>query len=561
MKNLLIISFCILLTGITTAQYDLLYENHEQNQFRWVRAIADDGQGNTYLAGRFAATLTLGAFTLTNTGSTELGNGQTGFVGKFNSTSNTWLWAKKITLQPGPGQLLWITAVDIMDLAADNAGNVYITGVYSGVVSFDNITLSSTKQGNQHTRDIFVAKYNTNGGIVWAKSFGSKAGSDWGKTIALDGSNNIFVGGVFTNKVLSCDGYSIDKYDVYLAKLNSAGTALWQKRYTSPNFTCPYNNYGESLSTDASGNVFLTGMFAGTLSFGSGPGMTITSINGSQDVFAAKINGSGTTQWVKSAGGNSTDYGYTIFADASGNVFTGGMFGSDAFLHKYNSTGGFEWTVNPFPISNEWPSNSISRILPYSGSLLVINAGVGFKTISPADGAVMSSDSLVGNASSSPGATITDVAVAGSGYVFTVMGKCGTVTIGSTPLVSSNECPYSGNSRDIFIVRTGAAPPAFQTSNDITDPLATIKTVPENEIEVYPNPASDELNVTLPEFENVTTLFIQNQFGRTVWTERIESQRRNVIINLDEHSFQSGIYYLICLSNGEVKTQRFVVEK
>ena len=105
------------------------------------------------------------------------------------------------------------------------------------------------------------------------------------------------------------------------------------------------------------------------------------------------------------------------------------------------------------------------------------------------------------------------------------------------------------------------APPAFQTANDIADPLATLLEFAENEIEVYPNPASDQLHVTLPAHEKETTLFIQNQFGRTVWSEKFDSQRRTASISLDGQNFQSGIYYMICLSNGNVKTERFVIEK
>jgi hypothetical protein len=151
------------------------------------------------------------------------------------------------------------------------------------------------------------------------------------------------------------------------------------------------------------------------------------------------------------------------------------------------------------------------------------------------------------------------VAVAGSGYVFTVMIKCGTVTIGSTPLVAINDCPYNG--RDIFIVRTGDAPPAFQSVSDLPDPVAAFHKMAEYNLEIYPNPATDQLHINLPENDTEITLFIQNQFGQTVWSEKFESQRRNAIISLDGQGFQSGMYYLICPSNGEVETKQFVVDK
>jgi hypothetical protein len=112
------------------------------------------------------------------------------------------------------------------------------------------------------------------------------------------------------------------------------------------------------------------------------------------------------------------------------------------------------------------------------------------------------------------------------------------------------------------MVRNGDDPlPAIQIGSEITEPLATFREVAESEIEVYPNPASDQLHITIPERVKETTLFIQNQFGRTVWSEKVDSHRSTATINLDGQYFQSGIYYLICFYDGEVKTERFVIDK
>jgi len=190
-----------------------------------------------------------------------------------------------------------------------------------------------------------------------------------------------------------------------------------------------------------------------------------------------------------------------------------------------------------------------------------VNDGyVGFKTVSPVDGSVMTSDSLVGNASPGPQYFIMDTEIAGSGFVFTVTSKCGEVTIGGTSLTSLDSCPFNG--KNFFLVRNGSeGPPAFQAEEDITDPLAAFHEVAGDEFEIYPNPAKDQLYINLPENDKTITLFIQNQYGRTVWSEIVESQQRTVSINLISHNFQSGIYYLICLSNGEVVTRQLIISK
>src|SRR5688500_11645209 len=71
----------------TSAQYDLLYENHQQDPGNVPKAVADDGQSNTWMAGYFNSSITLGAITLTNI-PTYGQSSQTGFIGKFNSSSN-----------------------------------------------------------------------------------------------------------------------------------------------------------------------------------------------------------------------------------------------------------------------------------------------------------------------------------------------------------------------------------------------------------------------------------------------------------------------------------------
>jgi hypothetical protein len=112
--------------------------------------------------------------------------------------------------------------------------------------------------------------------------------------------------------------------------------------------------YGRKCAVDASGNVYITGYFSRSATFGS---ISKTSA-GYEDMFVAKYNSAGVLQWVQTAGGNDTDFGYDIAVDASGNVYVTGLFwytasfGSfsktssglgDAFVVKYNSSGVVQW--------------------------------------------------------------------------------------------------------------------------------------------------------------------------------------------------------------------------
>lgn len=78
-----------------------------------------------------------------------------------NCYSQNWLWAKSaIGTIPDYGY----------SVSADAQGNVFVTGrFFSPTITFDTITLTNTDSSG-NTEDIFIAKYDTSGNILWAKS-------------------------------------------------------------------------------------------------------------------------------------------------------------------------------------------------------------------------------------------------------------------------------------------------------------------------------------------------------------------------------------------------------
>ncbi|HET6991188.1 MAG TPA: SBBP repeat-containing protein, partial [Bacteroidia bacterium] len=79
-----------------------------------------------------------------------------------------------------------------------------------------------------------------------------------------------------------------------------------------------YDN-GTSVATDASGNVYTTGVFAGTVDFDPGPGIsTLTSDGSLYDIFISKSDSAGNLIWVKQMGGPSFEASTAISLDASG---------------------------------------------------------------------------------------------------------------------------------------------------------------------------------------------------------------------------------------------------
>lgn len=81
----------------------------------------------------------------------------------------------------------------------DNYGNLLVVGNFEGTVDFDISSASSynlTATGTSH--DIFIAKYSSNGNLLWAKRIGDdNALEESGYSVVVDNNDNVFVTGFF----------------------------------------------------------------------------------------------------------------------------------------------------------------------------------------------------------------------------------------------------------------------------------------------------------------------------------------------------------------------------
>jgi hypothetical protein len=209
---------------------------------------------------------------LTSTGQVNM------FVAKYG-TDGTLAWVKQAGAGGTSGNYGFGIAVDVN-------GNSYVTGVLTGTATFDGTNLTTTGSS-----DVFVAKYGTDGTLAWAKKAGGDAGAINGSSrgIAIDGSGNSYVTGYF-NDTTTFGGTNLNSRggsDIFVAKYDSAGTLAWAKQEGGAN-----NDYGDGIAVDGTGNIYVTGDFSGSATFG---GTTLTSTS-SSDVFVAKyISGGGET--------------------------------------------------------------------------------------------------------------------------------------------------------------------------------------------------------------------------------------------------------------------------
>lgn len=218
-----------------------------------------------------------------------------------------------------------------LSIATDLAGNVFTTGRFNGTADFDPGpgTFNLTSAGSD---DIFISKLDATGNFAWALGFGSTS-ADRGRSITIDPTGNILITGDFRNTIDFNPGVGVFNltapsglFDNYILKLDNDGNFIWAVAFGDPLSNA---DISMAVASDASGNVYTTGNFSGTVDFDPGPGVfNLTSVGGGgfTDVFILKLNPLGNFIWAKSIGGTSSDHAYAISIDPSSNVIVGGDF-------------------------------------------------------------------------------------------------------------------------------------------------------------------------------------------------------------------------------------------
>jgi len=232
-----------------------------------VNAITTDAAGNIYLSGSTSSSsFVFGATSLTTS------SGQFILL-KYNASGNP-IWAR------GSG-------ADVNDIAtqvaSDAACNVYLTGNFEDPA----LTIGSTTLSNIRTpySDIFIAKYDSSGNNLWAKSAGSDS-SDLSMAMAIDDSGFVYITGVFVGHTISFGSTTLSRDSVksFVVKYDQAGGVVWTANGIGNTIA------SNSICADGAGNIYNAGSFSNpTVNFG------INSLSDpiapmSYDLFLAKMN-------------------------------------------------------------------------------------------------------------------------------------------------------------------------------------------------------------------------------------------------------------------------------
>lgn len=281
---------------------------------------------------------------------------------------------------------------EAVGIAADNSGNVYVTGSspgngsvsefttikydssgaqqwLSGYIAAGDMSSRPTSIKTDGTGNLFITgssnhlgsgdnyatvKYNSSGVLQWAvQYFGASTFQDNANSMAIDNSGNIYVTGASWGVSSNLD-YATIKY-------NANGAQQWVKRYNgSGNST----DIAKSIAVDTLGNVFVTGF-----SLGAGT---------SYDYATIKYNSSGDSLWVKrydyGPGGNRDDRAFALALDRAGNAYVTGWSSSSSFNDyatiKYSSTGNQVWLQRYNGVGNN-DDNAIAIASDNSGNVII----------------------------------------------------------------------------------------------------------------------------------------------------------------------------------------------
>jgi hypothetical protein len=323
-------------------------------------AVAVDDYGNAYVEGRVqnvagasvhftqklsadgtVAWMTIGLSTTYPAGYIAVNSAGVYIAGAQNVASTSNVFVSK--LDAATGDVIWTSAPSLgangngvangMDL--DNAGNLYVTGTFFGQIGFGSTTLVATSAKPTSASDIFLTKVNPRGGFDWATKMGGAGYDDAAGIVYADGS--LYLTGAFGRSTRSFakgesavfGGYTLKSagmYDVYVVKTTLGGTTSPATVQWAKGFGGTSNDWGIEVAADQVGNIYLTGIFWGTVDFNPDPSASfLKTSSGNSDPYVSQFTASGgfVNAWQIITSADSS-WGFGIAADPFGNVYAAG---------------------------------------------------------------------------------------------------------------------------------------------------------------------------------------------------------------------------------------------
>jgi hypothetical protein len=310
-------------------------------------------------------------------------------------------------------------------VAVDDSGNVYVAGgTYSSEASFP-VTVGPDLTYNGD-RDAFVAKVNAAGTALEYCGYIGGSGEESG-VVAIDAAGRAYVVGPTTSTEASFPvavgpdlSYNGGTYDVFVARVNAAGTALDYCGYVGGS--------GEEISyppeVDGAGRLYVAGSTTSTeASFPVAVGPDL-SHNGLNDAFVTRVNADGTAlDYCGYIGGSGQDSGAAVAVDVVGHAYVVG--------YTVSTQATFPVAVGPDLTHNGSYDTFVAKVDPLGTTLLYC-------------GYVGGSGMDQGN----------DIALDAAGNAYVVGATSSSEA--TFPVLGGPDLTYNGGTRDAFVARVNA---------------------------------------------------------------------------------------------------------
>jgi hypothetical protein len=279
--------------------------------FEYGTGVMADAQGNVYVTGVFDTDTDFdpgaGEHILSTNGQQDI------FLVKLDAAGN-FSWAGNI----GGGAYDESTAVGV-----DGAGNVYLSGYFNDTADFNPgpATLEMTSAG---MNDNFVAKFSSDGELIWAKQYGSPD-FEGALSMKVTASGEQYITGFYNGTADFDPGAGVFEMSApgsgntgFLLKLNSAGDFQLARSFGGTDNVISYD-----VDLDAAGNIYLAGNFAGTIDLDPGAG-TVAYTSAQYNGFVLKLDPAANFVWAKNIASAEAVMPYTVDVNAFGYVTTSG---------------------------------------------------------------------------------------------------------------------------------------------------------------------------------------------------------------------------------------------
>jgi hypothetical protein len=262
------------------------------------------------------------------------------------------------------GEVLWVQTFEspdglltINDIVVDADDNLIMVGHATGTISIGPISITT----NYNAGEMFLAKFNSEGEIMWARISDSQPGfsSAAGMTVDVALTGEILVGGIMDYHVIFGHIEVLAEYSLFMASYFGNGNIKWARAYGHAN---PLSIRSE-LIVDANNDIYWVGSAAGGSSTDIVVFDTIAFKAFAGSMFISRFDSNGDIYWLKHYGEDSMSLpvinSFNLALDEDGIYITGDFtetvdmesiklteptpFGTHFFIAKFDKTGRIDW--------------------------------------------------------------------------------------------------------------------------------------------------------------------------------------------------------------------------